>query len=176
MSEPQTTQEPYNDPLTDHEYDGIREFDNPIPGWWNWIFIASIVFAVFYFGAYQLGTAGTSVAQEYENDKAEISRRMLTLLGELSVDEPTILSNLNNEDLLAVGAGIYATNCVSCHGKNGQGLVGPNLTDDSYKNVKTLGDIGTVLVNGANNGAMPAWNGLRCLTSWTESAGCQHRR
>ncbi len=164
MSDVQQTPEAYNDPLTDHEYDGIREFDNPIPGWWSWIFIASIVYAVLYFGAYQLGTAGTSVAQEYENEKAEVSRMMIKELGDLTVDEPTILSNLNNEALISVGAGIFSTNCVSCHGKDAQGLVGPNLTDDTYKHVKTVGDIGTVLMHGANNGAMPAWNNRMAST------------
>lgn len=146
------------DQLTDHEYDGIREYDNPIPGWWSWIFIGSIVFGVCYFAVYHIGTIGTSVAQAYQNEKAEVSRILLALLGDLTVDEPTILSKLNNEDVLSVGGSVYASNCVSCHGKNGEGLVGPNMTDDSYKNVKTLGDIGTVIQNGAANGAMPAWN------------------
>jgi len=146
-----------NDPLTDHEYDGIREYDNPIPGWWSWLFMGTIVFSVFYFAAHHLGTAGTSVAEAYENEKARVGKIMLALLGDLTVDEPTILSKLNDETVLSVGAGIFQTNCVSCHGKDGEGLVGPNLTDDYYKNVKTLGDIGQVLLNGAANGAMPAW-------------------
>ncbi len=157
MSDAPTNPEVYEDPLTDHEYDGIREFDNPTPGWWNWLFIGSIIFSIFYFVAYQVGTAGTSVEQAYENQKSEVSKRMLALLGDLPVNEETIIANQKNQDLLAVGAGIFQTNCVSCHGKEAQGLVGPNLTDDKYKNVKTIGDIGEVLVNGANNGAMPAW-------------------
>ncbi len=158
MSEVPADQEVYTDPLTDHEYDGIREFDNPTPGWWNWLFFGTFVFSVFYFVAYHMGSAGTSVAEAYENEKAEVSQRLIALLGDLPVDEPTILANLNNQDLMNVGAGIFSANCVSCHGKGGQGLVGPNLTDDHYKNLTTLGGIGDVLVNGAANGAMPAWN------------------
>ena len=162
--------DPLNDPLTDHEYDGIREFDNPTPGWWNWLFIGSFFFAVFYFTAYQLGTAGTSVAESYEIEKTEVSKRLISLLGDLSVDEPTILANLHNQDLIAVGASLFATNCVSCHGKDGEGLVGPNMTDDYYKNVKTLGDIGTVIQNGAANGAMPAWNNRMASTEIVAAA------
>ena len=43
--------QPQNDPLLDHEYDGIREYDNPMPGWWKAIFIISIIFAISYAGA-----------------------------------------------------------------------------------------------------------------------------
>jgi cytochrome c oxidase cbb3-type subunit 3 len=158
MSDPQITQDPLNDPLTDHEYDGIREYDNPIPMWWHWIFMGTFIFSIFYFAAHHMGTAGTSVAQAYENEKEEVGRIMLALLGDLTVDEPTILSRLNEEGVLSVGAGLFAQNCVSCHGKDGEGLVGPNLTDDHYKNLKTLGEVGSVIQNGAANGAMPAWN------------------
>jgi cytochrome c oxidase cbb3-type subunit III len=157
MSDVQQTPEPYNDPLTDHEYDGIREFDNPIPGWWSWIFIGSIVFSVFYFGAYQLGTAGTSVAQEYESDNQALLSSMIDKMGELTVDEATILVSLGNNNHLLVGAGIFAQKCISCHGTDGEGLSGPNMTDDQYKNIKLLGDIGRVVENGVPATAMAGW-------------------
>lgn len=150
-------QEQPADQLTGHEYDGIREYDNPIPGWWSWIFIGSIVFAVFYYAAHHMGTAGTSVAQAYVNQVNTNLLLQFEDIGTLNTDEATILEYMHKPDWVAFGKQTFAGNCVSCHGKNGEGLVGPNLTDDSYKNVKTLGDIGTVLQNGAANGAMPAW-------------------
>lgn len=58
---------------------------------------------------------------------------------------------------LKVGAAVFKQNCSSCHGQNGEGLVGTNLTDESWKNVTQLEDIISVIENGANNGAMPAW-------------------
>ncbi len=44
-----------NNQLTDHAYDGIQEFDNPLPGWWKWMFVATIVFSVFYAMYFHIG-------------------------------------------------------------------------------------------------------------------------
>jgi len=148
---------PHSDQLTGHEYDGIREYDNPIPGWWSWMFFGSFVFAVLYYGAYQLGTAGTSVAQAYDNSVTANLLLQFEDIGTLTADEPTILKYMGDDNWLLFGKSTFAGNCVSCHGKNGEGLVGPNMTDDQYKNIQTLGDIGKVIQHGAAKGAMPAW-------------------
>jgi len=144
------------DQLTGHEYDGIQEYDNPIPGWWTWLFVGGIIFSILYYMAYQLGTAGTSVAQGYDNAVAANLRLQFEEIGVLTPDEPTILEYINDEKWLLFGEKIFEGNCVSCHGKGGVGLTGPNMTDDAYLNVKRLGDVGTVIQHGANNGAMPA--------------------
>ncbi len=153
MSEP-----PLQDNLTGHEYDGIREYDNPIPGWWTWLFVAAIVFSVLYYMAYQLGTAGTSVAQAYDAEVTANLRMKFEEIGTLTPDEPTILMYLNDKEWLLFGQKVFVGKgaCASCHGKDGEGLTGPNMTDDAYINVKRLGDVGTVIQHGANNGAMPA--------------------
>jgi cytochrome c oxidase cbb3-type subunit 3 len=52
---------------------------------------------------------------------------------------------------------VFLTNCQSCHGPDGSGLVGPNLTDDFYRNVNKITDIAEVIKNGAAGGSMPAW-------------------
>jgi cytochrome c oxidase cbb3-type subunit III len=143
--------------LTGHEYDGITEFDNPIPGWWSWIFFASVVFSVLYYMAYQLGTAGTSVQQAYDNALTANLRLQFEEIGTLTPDEPTILKYINDTKWLPVGRKVFEGNCASCHGKDGEGLVGPNMTDDHYKNIKRIGDFATVIQHGAANGAMPAW-------------------
>lgn len=151
------SESPLQGPLTDHEYDGIREYDNPIPGWWNWMFIGTVVFSVLYYMVYQLGTVGTSVAQAYENAVTANLILQFEEIGTLTPDEPTILTYMQEKDWVLFGQKTFEGNCISCHGKGGVGLVGPNLTDDHYKNVKRLGDIATVIQNGAANGAMPAW-------------------
>lgn len=145
-------------PKTDHAYDGIEEYDNPLPGWWKWLFIATIVFSPFYFVYYHSGAKGRSIEDKYTVALAENTRLQFAEIGDLKVDEPTIARFMAKDNWVKVGATVFQTNCVSCHGREGEGKVGPNLTDEAYKNVTTLGDIGTVINNGAGNGAMPKWS------------------
>ena len=58
------------DPLTGHDYDGIQEYDNPLPGWWKWLLIASIVFTPPYFFFYHNGVEGRSLADRYDRNLA----------------------------------------------------------------------------------------------------------
>ena len=78
-------------------------------------------------------------------------------IGDLKPDANTILAYTAKPSWLKVGQTVYKTNCISCHGRDGEGKVGPNLTDDFYKNVSKIEDIARVITKGAGNGAMPAW-------------------
>lgn len=147
-----------DDPLTGHSYDGIQEFDNPLPGWWKWLFIGSILFAFPYLGYYHNGSGGRSLADGYESALSANMELQFAELGEVTADGDGVLRFLNEPSWLAFGKSVYKTNCVSCHGNDGGGLVGPNLCDDNYKNIRKLGDFITVLQKGAAGGAMPAWN------------------
>ena len=145
------------DVVRDHEYDGIKEYDNPTPGWWNFIFFATFVFSIWYFLYYHASTISTSVAQGFESDVTDDLRKRFSTIGDLKPDEPTMLKYMANAEWKSVGASVFKTNCVSCHGPDAAGQVGPNLTDDNWKNVQQLTDIPKVIANGAAAGAMPAW-------------------
>ena len=147
-----------DDPLTGHDYDGIQEYDNPLPGWWKWLFIASIVFAPPYFFWYHNGVEGRSASDRFDRAMAANLQLQFAEIGELTANRENVVKFLHEDSWLQIGKAVFRSNCVSCHGKEGGGLVGPNLCDDSYKNVKDIGDILTVLQKGANAGAMPAWN------------------
>lgn len=154
-----TTRAAAPDSVLDHQYDGIQEYDNPTPGWWNLIFILSVVWAAGYYTRYELNTTPPTVEQDWEEEVAEVNKVLFAKLGTLKPDGPTLLSLSQNPDWMRVGEGIFRSNCVACHGRSGQGDVGPNLTDDNYKNIKLLTDIPNVVREGANNQAMPAWKG-----------------
>ena len=145
------------DVVRDHEYDGIKEYDNPTPGWWNFIFFASFVFSIWYFLYHHASTISTSVADEFASDVSDDLRKRFSTIGDLKPDEPTLLKYMVNDEWKAVGASVFKTNCISCHGPDAAGQVGPNLTDDNWKNVRTIADIPQVIMNGAAAGAMPAW-------------------
>jgi len=146
-----------NDTLTGHSYDGIQEFDNPLPGWWKWLFVATIIGSPPYWAFYHFGTEGRAATARYEVAVANNARLQFAEVGELSGDEATLVKYMNEKSWVSLGKSIYQSNCISCHKADGSGLVGPNLTDDNYKNVKQIEDIYKVLVNGAGGGAMPAW-------------------
>ncbi len=143
-------------PLTGHCYDGIEEYDNPMPGWWKWLFVGTIVFSLGYIPIYH-GTQARRVTDYYEAAVAENLRLQFAELGDLPADSDTILKYSHDQKWVAVGKSVFSTNCVSCHGAEAQGLVGPNLTDDFWKQVQQPEDIAKVIRDGAASGAMPSW-------------------
>lgn len=145
------------DPLTDHEYDGIREFDNPTPGWWYWLFGASVVFSACYLLFFHFSVAGWSVEDTWaQNQRAEFAR-VFGSVGQMKPDEETILRSMDNPQFMTIAKATFIGSCSACHSRDGGGLVGVNLCDDSYKNIKNVSDIFRVITEGANKGAMPAW-------------------
>jgi cytochrome c oxidase cbb3-type subunit 3 len=144
-------------PMTDHAYDGICEYDNPMPGWWVWIFWGTIVFSGFYFF---LATAVNlfSPVGEYDRAVAIDLRKQMDSGLTLSGDAPTLLRLSHDDESLKFGQNVFQGNCIACHGKDGNGTTGPNLTDDNYVHVGKIEDIFDVVRQGRNNGAMPAWS------------------
>lgn len=142
----------------DHEFDGIQEYDNPMPGWWVGIFILTVIFAFLYGFYYSVPMPERSVFDTYNASVAEDLKVQFEHIGTLKNDTESLAGYLQREDLLAMGKADFQANCISCHGSEGQGLLGPNMTDNFYKNIKVLGDIPQVVEKGALGGAMPAWN------------------
>ncbi len=152
----------YRDPtldprLMEHEYDGIREYDNPTPGWWHVIFAVSILFAVFYYAFWEFSPMAPSIHQAWNSMQVAEYKRIFGQVGVLKPDEPTLLRLMGDAQLMPVAKGIFEGNCAACHAKDGGGINGVNLTDENYKNIKKIEDLYTTITNGANAGAMPSW-------------------
>ena len=145
------------DALLNHEYDGIREYDNPTPGWWHAILAVTMLFSIFYFAFFEFSPVCKSPQQVLQDREIVEIRRQFAEIGDLKPDAPTIFKMMADPKWMAFGESVFRGNCVSCHGNMGQGIVGPNLTDDVYKNVKKIEDIPRVVAEGAANGAMPSW-------------------
>ncbi|TWT67303.1 cbb3-type cytochrome c oxidase N-terminal domain-containing protein [Allorhodopirellula solitaria] len=155
---PDPTHDADDEHTTGHVYDGIEEFDNPLPGWWKWIFVASIAFCPPYWIYYHGGTPGRSIEETYSVALADNTRLQFEEIGELQPTAETIVKYMYEDSWRRVGSIVFQTHCVSCHGRDGEGKVGPNLTDDVYKNVTHIEDIASVINNGAAAGAMPKWS------------------
>lgn len=142
--------------LTGHSYDGIQEYDNPLPAWWSWIFVLTTFFAFCYFLLDIAPGGDISAKASYERDVAEDLKRQMAG-GLLTPDAKTIFNLSQDPETRAIGAAIFAGNCVACHNRDGSGLIGPNLTDDYFIHVRKIEDIADVVTKGRNNLAMPAW-------------------
>jgi cytochrome c oxidase cbb3-type subunit 3 len=144
-------------PLTDHAYDGIQEYDNPTPGWWTWLWIGTILFSALYFFVTQMAGGELSPNAQYARAKVADQLARLGDLGDVKPDSATVLRLSNDDRWRSVGQSIFQSNCVQCHGRNGEGINGPNMTDDWYINVKQPSDIPEVILNGRKAGAMPSF-------------------
>lgn len=120
------------DRLLAHEYDGVEEYDNPLPGWWVWVFWATIIFSVGYWLYYQIGP-GPSIIAQYEADAQTAALRQAKLApGPGAVTDEAIVELRKDAPAMASAKEIFAARCLACHGPQGQGLIGPNLTDDYW--------------------------------------------
>lgn len=149
-----------NEPVLDHEYDGIEELDNPLPGWWLATFYGAIVFAAFYivwhnvYGDSQLHWAKYMKQRQAVEAKATAREAA----SEAALDPEALAKELSNADLASAGKAIYDGKCSACHALDGGGLVGPNLTDNAWIN----GDgsavpVYKVIRDGINAKGMPPW-------------------
>lgn len=144
--------------LLEHEYDGIREYDNPLPGWWVWIFWGSFVFAIGYFFHYHLSHKGESVMAAYESDERDAKARAGAEAIAQAATEESLKVVLADVTAVEKGKEIFVARCVLCHSDNGEGKIGPNLTDTRWIHGKgKLMDIYAVVDKGVDAKGMPAW-------------------
>lgn len=141
-----------------HEYDGIRELDNKLPGWWLYGFYLTIVFAGAYLYYYHMA-AGPSSSMEFENamKKAEMDKVAYLAKAANSVDENSV-KIFKDALALASGKEVFEKNCTPCHGNVGQGAqVGPNLTDDYWIHGGKISDIFKTIKYGYQERGMRSW-------------------
>jgi cytochrome c oxidase cbb3-type subunit III len=150
MSEAQNKHDPIQGEIV-HEYDGILEADNRLPLWWLWTFYGAIIFAVGYWFYYEEFKAGPGLTQAYYAERAAEAEK--------TGAEPTEadLTALVGTPALDQGKQLFANNCAACHEAQGQGKIGPNLTDGNWLHGGAPVDIFKTIRNGFAAKGMPAW-------------------
>ena len=150
--------DPKDDRLLEHQYDGIQEFDNPMPRWWVWIFWGTFWFSLAYLFHYWAGN-GTSVAMSYDEEVKVVNAERAKEAAKQTVSEDTLSQMMADTATVETGAAVFQSKCVACHLEKGQGQIGPNLTDSHWILGKgTLMDIYKVVAEGSLVKGMPAWN------------------
>jgi cytochrome c oxidase cbb3-type subunit 3 len=141
-------------PMMDHEYDGIQEFDNPMPRWWLLLFALTILFVpIYYLVPGDLGDGekkGAMYDKEMATYKAAHPDAPQVTAAELAAVIATPAA-------VSAGKAIFAANCVACHRADGGGVIGPNLTDDYWIHGATPVEIHKTIAEGILAKGMPPW-------------------
>ena len=119
--------------MLDHNYDGIKELDNDLPPWWKYGFYLTIAVAVVYLFNYHVIRSGDLQGAEFDKEmakaKLEVAEYMKTAANNVDETNVKILTELSD---IEAGKNVYTANCAACHGKIGEGGVGPNMTDNYW--------------------------------------------
>ena len=145
------------DMLLDHDYDGIKELDNALPPWWKYGFYITIVVALFYIFKFEVWHTGMNPTQEYaeEMSAAKIQTDAYLASAKENVDENSVVQL--DAAGAAAGKEIFTKTCVACHLAEGQGSVGPNLTDEYWIHGGSIKDIFKTIKYGFPDKGMQSW-------------------
>lgn len=148
-----------HDRLIEHSYDGIQEYDNPMPRWWLLTFAGTIIYSVIYL--FNVGPVGNGKGREkdYEDEMKAFAAAHPAPTGG-GATSAQLLAMVADKDVLHEGEETYQAYCASCHRMDGGGLIGPNLTDDAWLHGGKITDVYVTVSNGVLEKGMPAWSKL----------------
>ena len=148
---------------TGHEWDGIQEYNNPLPRWWLWTFYATIVWGLWYVIAYPAwpmiesatsGYKGWSTRANVAAELAEAEAANAEINAKLASVELASISETPELQAYATSAGaaVFKTWCAQCHGSGAAGAKGyPNLLDNDWLWGGSIEDIHTTIAHGIRN-------------------------
>ena len=148
---------------TGHEWDGIKELNNPMPRWWLGLFIITIVFGAFYFFLYPglgsyAGNSNWSSTAQLKQEQASAQAAFDARFSRVATTDIVTLSK--DPEAMAAAKNLFANNCSVCHGADARGAKGfPNLTDDDWLWGGSPETIYETIAHG-RKGAMPAWGAV----------------
>ena len=149
----------HGDNTTGHVWDeDLREMNNPMPRWWMWLFVLSIVFGLLYLVAYPglgsyEGELAWSTRAEHANEMAQAERQLAPLYAQFTAKKAGELAG--DANAMAIGERLFMNNCAQCHGSDARGSKGfPNLADSDWLHGGTPEKIEETITLG-RHGQMP---------------------
>ena len=143
--------------LLDHSYDGIQEYDNPLPRWWVLLFWACIIVSPIYVLYYHLGPGPLSIDRYDAEMIAFFDKQAEELLAMGEITESTLVNLIADPSMMNSGQKIFQSKCATCHGMFGEGGIGPNLTDQYWLHGGQLMDVYGTVRDGVPTKGMVAW-------------------
>jgi cytochrome c oxidase cbb3-type subunit III len=168
---------------TGHVWDkDLREYNNPLPRWWLWLFYITVAFGLIYLVLYPglgtfKGTKGWTQAGQYEQEKAAAEAKAAAYLAPFAT--MTVPQLAKDPKAMATARNLFQVNCAQCHGSDGGGAKGfPNLTDGNWQ---WGGDPDTVVqtITAGRMAAMPPWGqvigaqGVEQVAAYVQQLGGQ---
>ncbi len=145
--------------VLDHDYDGIRELDHPLPLWWLLTFVGTIAFGFPYWFFYTFAQDAPSIRSQMEEQLAEIKDVQEEYEAQKGgFDVQKFKAFVATEEGKKLGKKTFRRQCAACHGAQGQGSIGPNLTDAYW--IHGNGDLTSIyktVSKGVTSKGMPAW-------------------
>ena len=148
-----------NDNTTGHVWDeDLRELNNPLPRWWMWLFIMTVVFSAIYLAFYPglgnfAGTLKWSSVGQYEAEQEKARLAMAPVYARYTAMDAEALAR--EPQAMGIGQRLFLNSCAQCHGSDARGSKGfPNLTDGDWLGVRTLDAVKQTIVEG-RTGMMP---------------------
>jgi len=160
MNDSITSHDPGSSPgdqLLDHSYDGIQEYDNPLPRWWVVLFWVTVVVAPLYILYFHFGPGLLSIERYDAAMIAFYDKQAEELLALGEVTEATLAGLMNDASMMNGGKKIFQSKCSPCHGMFAEGAIGPNLTDDHWLHGPQLMDVYRTVREGVTEKGMLAW-------------------
>jgi cytochrome c oxidase cbb3-type subunit 3 len=165
--------------VTGHSWDGLQEYNNPLPRWWLWLFYITIVFALVYLllfpglGTFKGVLGWSSHGTQYEEEMAKADATYGPIFEKYAA--MPLADVAQDEEALGMGKRMFLNYCAQCHGSDAGGATGfPNLTDADWLYGNQPEQITQTILNG-RNGVMPPHKdrvdeaGLEALTQYVMS-------
>jgi cytochrome c oxidase cbb3-type subunit 3 len=141
-------------PTALHVYDGIEEQDNRLPNWWLGILFGSVAFAFAYWFVFETTHAAPGPLGEYQVEMAALAK-LRAEGGPVTNESIAVLAQ--DQGTVGEGQKVFRQVCTPCHGPEGAGVVGPNLTDKFWLHGGTPVEIHKSITEGFPAKGMPAW-------------------
>jgi cytochrome c oxidase cbb3-type subunit 3 len=148
-----------NDNTTGHVWDeDLRELNNPLPRWWMWLFVLTVVFAAVYLAFYpglgsHPGSLNWTSTSQYQAEQDKARAAMAPVYAKYAAMDAESMAR--DAQAMGIGQRLFLNNCAQCHGSDGRGSKGfPNLADNDWLGPNTLADVKKTIVEG-RNGVMP---------------------
>ncbi len=153
---PDKNDQPEGARLLEHEYDGIREYDQRLPNWWLFTLYGAIVFSLVYWFFYFQSNVGESDVDRLQARMQVIEAKNLEATLAM-LDNDNLWKMSRNPQFVQAGRKTYESTCMPCHGANLEGGIGFNLADNEWVHGSAPVDVFNTVDGGVEGKGMQAW-------------------